>query len=76
MSGLRKTLIMHIRARQPFALSLDEVHQIARGLGKKESNAERQLRQSRSPEIKTNYNDKGHIISYTHAKTQAKDPKQ
>lgn len=45
-------------------LSLNEVHAIATREGKKVSNAERRLRASESPDVKSVTNEKGFIIGY------------
>jgi len=57
-------------------LSLQEVHEIAHQEGKKESNAERRLRASESPQVKPNKNSKGHIVGYYWIFPLPKDLKQ
>ena len=44
----------------------NSVVDICRFHGYKTSNAERILRKSRSPDIQTVYNKKGHVIGYRH----------
>jgi len=57
---------MHIRARYPKIFRLSEVHSLAKAFGVKESNFERRLRASESPEIKTEYTDKNEVMGYTY----------
>lgn len=47
--------ILHSTIRSKGYVDLSEVHSIAQSLGKKESNAERTLRPSSSPEVETQY---------------------
>ena len=60
--GLKQSLWNEI-IRRGF-LSLDDVHNIARSMKKKESNAERRLRPSESPMIETVYNERDMVIGY------------
>lgn len=61
-NGLRKRLNDEIRRTK--YMSLEEVHQLAKYYNHKESYAERVLRPSDSPEVKTIRNKKGHNTGY------------
>ncbi len=61
--SLKKTLHLHIRNKYPAILGYSEAMYVARSLGRKESNAERRLRPSESPEIETIYKN-GNICGY------------
>jgi hypothetical protein len=56
--------ILHKAIKQKQQISINEVHQIAKDLGYKESTAERTLRESESPQVKTIKNEKGYNIAY------------
>jgi len=58
-----KNYLMNELMKRGF-LSLNEVHDIAKRLEKKESNAERRLRPSESPWAKPVLNEKNYIIGY------------
>ena len=73
MRSLIKTLHLHIRAKHPGILGYHEAIAIARSLGRKESNAERGLRPSESPEIETIYNERV-IIGYRYRDEYLKCP--
>lgn len=60
--SLRSILLNYIQEHS--RASLTEIHELARAHGKKESNAERCLRPSSSPEIETIYNEKGYVTAY------------
>lgn len=61
-NGLKKRLNDEIKRIK--YMSLEEVHQLAKYYNHKESYAERVLRPSDSPEIKTIRNKKGHNTGY------------
>ena len=63
MTSLKSTLQNHIKSKYPNIVPYNEVIEIARSLGRKESNAERRLRESESSMIETIYNN-GHITGY------------
>lgn len=60
--SLKKKL--HSALRSAGSISLDQAHAIASTWGYKQSTAERELRQSNSPKVKTIYNHKGHTTGY------------
>lgn len=55
MASLKLTLQNYIKDRYPQEVSYNEIIDIARKMGRKESNAERRLRNSDSPMIETIY---------------------
>lgn len=61
-NGLRKILNDEIKKRR--YVSINEIHQLAKYYNHKESYAERELRSSRSPDVKSIKNEKGHNIGY------------
>jgi len=66
MGSFRKTLVLHIRKKYPRMMTLDEIHDLAKMYGHKQSYAERELRPSKSPEveaIKRNGNVSGYTVS-------------
>ena len=63
--SLKKYLHFTIKEAYPNMVSLSKIHQIAYEMKKKQATAERELRESESPQVKTEYNSKGHIIGYT-----------
>ena len=62
MKGLKQ--LLNEQLKQKGYLSLNEVHKIAKELKYKESNAERRLRQSESPNAEPMFDEKHHIIGY------------
>lgn len=69
MPGLRK--ILNEILEEEGYLTLDSVHNIAREHGKKQSTAERTMRQSISPCAIPVLNEKGFIMGYRHSKSVA-----
>lgn len=65
--SLKKTIHYYIKNRYPKIFYYHEAVAIARSLGRKESNLERRLRNSESPEIETLYNN-GAIMGYRYRK--------
>lgn len=66
MLGLKSKLNIYIQDKG--YATLDEVYAFAQSLGYKQKTCERELNPSRSPEIITERNSKGHIIGYRHIK--------
>ena len=68
--GLKQKLNIYILDKD--YATLDEVYAFAQSLGYKQKTAERELNPSRSPDIITERNAKGHIVGYRHSKKTEK----
>lgn len=64
MLGLKSKLNIYIQDKK--YATLDEVYAFAQSLGYKQKTAERELNESRSPDIETIKNSKGQIQGYKH----------
>lgn len=68
--SLKSMLISRIHSRDGAVVTYQEIENLVRSINQaedkhyKQSNFERRLRKSESPDIETVYNDKGHIIGY------------